>query len=106
MRVKINAPGRLAANRAGLIPWWTSDEDGASGNFPLLDHFQDNSSSLASFALTHQTLGYLAWFKSVGIDSEATNVGVRGDEVEPFQVPTFRNGYHRLRGSWALEQGT
>ncbi len=68
----------------------------------LFDHLQHDRSSFSRLLLADKTLRRQSGLERVGIDAEAADVGVGGDEVETSKVFALRDGDDWLRRSAAL----
>ncbi len=78
--------------KAAGVPGRARNQHGAARDLALLDHLQHNRSGLAGLFLPDQALGCSSGLKSIRIDAEATDVRVRGDEVEPAELFTLGDG--------------
>ena len=79
-----------------FLPRWSRDQDGAAGDLADLDHLEDDGGGLAGLLLTDQALGVVARLEGVGVDAEAFDVGVGGDEAQVFQLLVLKAGLYVL----------
>lgn len=80
----------------------TSDQDGAASNLAILNHLQYDSSSLAGLLLADEALRRGLGLEGVGLDTEAADVRVSGDEVEAAELFALGDGGDGLqrRSAW------
>jgi hypothetical protein len=71
------------------IPWRASHQNSSTSNLAFLDHLQDHSRRLPGLFLAYQALRRCSWFQGIWVHPETADVGMRGDEVEPPQLPTL-----------------
>lgn len=76
-----------------FLPGRAGNQDRTAGNLAILDHLQDNSSSLSGLFLANEALRRGSGLETGGIDAQAANVRVSGDEVETAKVLGFGDGH-------------
>lgn len=78
------------------LPRRPGDENRAAGDLAILDHLQDDRSSLSSLFLPDETLGCGSGFEGRRINTESADMRMSGDEVQTSKVLGFGHGHHRL----------
>lgn len=76
---------------------WTSNQDGAASNLAILNHLQDDGSSLPSLLLSHKTLRCGFGLKGIGFYTQTADVRMGGDEVEAAELFALGDGGDGLR---------
>ncbi|KAJ6441961.1 LOW QUALITY PROTEIN: Central kinetochore subunit CHL4 [Purpureocillium lavendulum] len=104
---RFDVPRHGSRGFAACSPGGSGNEHGAASNLAILDHLQNDGGSLARLLLADEALRRGARLEAGGIDAEATDVRMRGDEVQTAEVLGLGHGHQRLhQGSTISIDGT